>query len=283
MYLQNVNKNADPVQTSIDLYHQISKFIRNIGGTQRYGDISYVIVPKNKNQKRNDYVAFVSFDNTIVHNEVAKVLQNFHFNDVKISIKVNDKPTSDARRRENKIKFQTELDERSKIQDKSKNKRKRVDSSLEVEPRPKCWKTNFANDEESSDSFTSITVVKEESVEDNQTVNRLHQQIEAYKQINAYLMQEYVMLKQNTQKQELEWEIESALYQVKLKMVKDERDKLLREREEVAQMAKSLNDKLNKQNWVNYTRTNTSFSSFFLDIFKGILKIIENKWFNWMK
>lgn len=251
LYLQNVNKNADPVQTSIDLYHQISKFIRNIGGTQRYGEISYVIVPKNKNKNRTDYVAFVSFENTVVHEEVARMLQNFHFNDVKVAIKVNDKPTSNAKRRENKIKFQTELDERSKkyTNNIQTNKRKRSDSSSEeVETRPKCSKTNFTNDEESTDSFTSIIEVKEESVEDNQTINRLQQQIEAYKQINAHLMQENVMLNQRVKSQEVQWEIESGLFQVKLNIVKDERDKLQKEKEEAAELANKLNSFFNKQN-----------------------------------
>ncbi|RNA33885.1 hypothetical protein BpHYR1_021108 [Brachionus plicatilis] len=53
LYLQNVSKNADPVETSIDLYHEINKFLQNIGGSQRYGEISYVIIPRNKNPNRS--------------------------------------------------------------------------------------------------------------------------------------------------------------------------------------------------------------------------------------
>ncbi|RNA42645.1 hypothetical protein BpHYR1_026216 [Brachionus plicatilis] len=116
--------------------------LKNTGGSQRYGEFSYVIITRNKNPNRMDYIAFVSFEGTVVHEEVAKVLKNFHFNNVKISIRVNDKPTSNAQHRENKIKFITELDGRLKIKRDSANKRKRVDSSpREVVPRPKSSKT----------------------------------------------------------------------------------------------------------------------------------------------
>ena len=123
LYLQNVKKTTDPVQTSIDLYHQISKFIRNIGGTQRYGEISYVIVYNKQHATKSNYIAFVSFENTVVHDEVAKVLQNFHFNDEKIFIKVNDRPTSNEERIDNKRKFKLEMYKRSKKQTNAEKKK----------------------------------------------------------------------------------------------------------------------------------------------------------------
>ncbi|RNA09860.1 hypothetical protein BpHYR1_013330 [Brachionus plicatilis] len=247
LYLQNVSKNADPVQTSIDLYHEINKFLQNIGGSQRYGEISYVIIPRNKNPNRSDYIAFVSFERTVVHEEVAKVLKNFHFNNVKIAIRVNDKPTSNAQRRENKIKFKTELDGRSKIKRDSANKRKRVDSPpREVESRPKSSKTVEANEEESCDSFESVVLIKEESSEEAQTSTS--------EQTMAKLAQAVEDLKQElfeTRKRECQLAIQSALKQVKIETLEESRQTLLREREEAAELASKLQALYNKRKTSN--------------------------------
>ncbi|RNA38918.1 hypothetical protein BpHYR1_036155 [Brachionus plicatilis] len=205
--------------TSIDLYHEINKFLQNICGSQRYGEINYVIIPRNKNPNRSDYIVFVSFERTVVHEEVAKVLKNIHFNNMKISIR---------------------LDWRSKIKRDSANKRKRGNSSpREVEPRPKSSKTVEANVEKSFDSFESVILIKEESSEETQTFTN---------------EQTIVKLTKTSNKNYLRQEKENANYRSSkdpIETLEESRQTLLREREKAAELASKLQDLYNRRETSN--------------------------------
>ena len=45
----------------------------------RYWEISYFMVPGITKMNRSNYIDFVSFNNTAIHNEVARFLTNFDF------------------------------------------------------------------------------------------------------------------------------------------------------------------------------------------------------------
>lgn len=246
LYLTNVSSGlGDPVETSILLYEKINGFLSSVGLKERYGPIAYIIVKGKTSSERTNYVAFLSLEDSSKHYELKENLNNFHFNNEKIIVKVNDDETDQKIKRQNKQKFLRELVKRDSKQNK---KRKRVDSTLEAnDHRLKASKTiEQNNDEESSDSFTSIIEIKNELVErtstvsnpqtDKQTIDDLNQQIDTLKQENSQLNQEL----QDTRKRE--WELA-----VELAIIKIRNDILLREREEAAEMANKLNSLLNNK------------------------------------
>lgn len=255
IYLKNVSDELnDPVATSIRIYDDITSLIQNTGRTERYGQIEYVIVPDNTESKIDNYIAFVSFKNTAIHEEVVRFLQNFHFLGKKVSVQINTKniPTP-AKRRDNKRRFETSLAKRSlTIRDKqsSSNKRKLVDSSLEEsDPRPKLSKKVVqTNDEDTNDSFKSIILIKEEdTANEEQTMSELNKQIEELKCENAELKRELLFKKQG----ELDAKTELNLYKLNLENTKNERDALLREREVAAKLASTLHALYNKKDTSN--------------------------------
>ena len=248
IYLKNVSDELnDPVATSIRIYDDITSLIQNTGRTERYGQIEYVIVPDNTESKIDNYIAFVSFKNTAIHEEVVRFLKNFHFLGKKVSVQINTKniPTP-AKRRDNKKRFETSLAKRGlAMRDKqsSSNKRKLVDSSLEEsELRPKLSKKFVQiNDEDTNDSFKSIIEVKDEPIEQkanakDDEIIELKNQIENLKRKLAQCEEEKLKAEVKIATLEYKWRDESNV-----------KEKLLREREKVAQMAKLLNEKLNKQ------------------------------------
>lgn len=101
IYLQNVSDELnDPIATSLKIYDEITSLIQSTGRSERYCPIEYVIVPDNSDTERDNYIAFVSFKNTAIHEEVVRFIQNFHFLGKKVSIRVNKQhiPTQTKRR-----------------------------------------------------------------------------------------------------------------------------------------------------------------------------------------
>ena len=103
---------------------------------------------------KNNYIAFVSFENSVVHEKVARFLNSFHFNNIKVDVKVNQITTPVNKKDENKRKFKKTL-ERYYAQ---KNKRKNDDELENNDEEPviniksnKKFKINNIQSEDSND------------------------------------------------------------------------------------------------------------------------------------
>ncbi|CAF0895905.1 unnamed protein product [Brachionus calyciflorus] len=173
----------------------------------------------------------------------------------KLIVKVNGEETEETTKQKNTRKFEIELSKYKAIKHENlkqteTNKRKRADSSLEEsDPRPKTSKT-ITNDEESSDSFKSVEDYSSEKqnltnkqIVDKQTMIELKQENAELKKENAELKQELL----NIKKRELE--VESALFLCRIQKEMLERDKetLLKEREETAELACRIINVVNKK------------------------------------
>lgn len=168
LYIQNVsNRLGDPIKTSIKLYEEVTSYIEHAGRTDRYGEISYVIVTNNTNSNKENYIAFVSFENTIVHDEVSRFLSDFHFHNTKVDIKVNSNINNKNKREENRRKFKKTINRHLKNSAIKRTSMRDQETDLESdEINDQLYHTkNYKRikiekkDEDSNDSFTDIIVL----------------------------------------------------------------------------------------------------------------------------